>query len=65
MIFLVHDGDANENDGCEESGGDLEEKEEEPDKNNLMRFVLQLECASEEDDKADIQSLWKKRVGSC
>ena len=30
------------------------------DKNYLMDFVLQLEYVADEDDKADIQRLWKK-----
>jgi vacuolar-type H+-ATPase subunit I/STV1 len=55
---------------CEEEGeegkdqgqGKSKVNDEEPDKNHLMNFVLQLESIADEDDKTHIERLWKKQL---
>ena len=42
--------------------GDQGHKGEEQERNNLMEFILQLDNVADEDDKSDIQRLWKKEL---
>jgi hypothetical protein len=60
-------GQEGEEDGAEEGEdgegqGKSEVNYEEQDKNNLMNFVLQLESVADEDDKKQIERLWKKQL---
>ena len=50
-----------ESEEVEEEDNQREEDQEE-DKNHLMDFVLQLEYVADEEDKIDIQRLWKKEL---
>ena len=49
-------------DGEDQGQGKSKVNDEEQDKNHLMNFVLQLESVADEDDKTQIERLWKKQL---
>merc|ERR1712074_481188 len=59
--FQGKEGKVQESEEVEE-GDDQREEDQEEDKNYLMDFVLQLEYVADEEDKIDIQRVWKKEL---
>ena len=62
MTKCGQEGEEEGEEGEDQGQGKSEVNDEEQDKNHLMNFVLQLESVADEDDKTQIERLWKKQL---